>query len=140
MSYTDIDKLTEARASTLFFSDADSERILFPPNQSLFTDAFGSLFQRLEKAKKTEVRNELHGSTLSHYFRNKRIPRGLRIDKEPTIGREDEAFCKKWCEITNKCSLDLMLLVIEHTNAEISKARAEITEVQKEMQDTFERR
>lgn len=138
MSYEDIDKLTDTRASTLAFSEIDSERILFPPDLTLSTDFLGSLSQRLEFLKKKEIRNVLHGSTLSQYWRNKRIPRGLRINKEPTIGRLNESFCKKWCDILNKCSLDLMLLVIEHANEEISKVRAEITDVQNEMKSKFD--
>lgn len=108
---------------------------MFPPDSTLSTDGVGPIAQRLEYLKKKETRYVLHGSTLSQYYRNKRIPRGLRIIKEPTIGRQDDAFCDKWCDILNKCSLDLMLLVIEHVNTELSKVRGEVINLEKEMKD-----
>lgn len=37
--------------------------------------------------------------TLSEYLRSKLIPRGLRIQKAPTLGYRDQAFCTKCCEI-----------------------------------------
>ncbi|KAL7399138.1 hypothetical protein ABVT39_020564 [Epinephelus coioides] len=79
----------------------------------------------------------LHGSTLSQYWRNKRIPRGLRINKVPTLGCNNPAFCKKWCEVLNKCSLDLILLVVEYTLDELSKTRTEISDLQGELQTKF---
>lgn len=45
----------------------------------------------------------------------KRIPRGLRTNKGPFLGREDEAFCTRWTEILNlllKCSFDLIAVTI----------------------------
>ncbi|KAI7802501.1 putative zonadhesin-like [Triplophysa rosa] len=75
-----------------------------------------------------EIRYTLHGSTPSEYWRASRIPRGLRIQKAPTIGGGDPEFCKKWCEIMNKASLDLTLLVIEFTQKELKKVREEIEE------------
>lgn len=138
MSYEDIDKLTEARASTFVYSDADSEKILFPPDSSLSADTFGPFAQRLEYLKKKETRYVLHGSTLSQYWRNKRIPRGLRINKEPTIGRHSDTFCEKWCEVLNKCALDLMLLVIEHVNEELSKVRTEVIDLQNDMKSKLD--
>lgn len=72
--------------------------------------------------KKKAIRKRLHGSTLSEYWRNKRIPKGLRIQKRPTIGKNNEEFNQKWCEILNKCSMDLMLLVIQ----EVTKQKEDI--------------
>lgn len=43
----------------------------------------------------------LHSSTLSQYWRNKRIPKGLRINK--ALSSNNPAFCKKWCEVLNMC-------------------------------------
>ena len=134
MSYQEIDKLTEARASTFAFSDSDSESILFPVDDThLVLDSAASASKRLEQLLKKETRMNLHGSTLSQYWRNKRIPRGLRINKEPTLGRQNDAFCKKWCEVLNKCSLDLMLLLIEFTNEELLKTRSELTELRNDL-------
>lgn len=97
------------------FSQADAERILFPPTTSLENHPLATeeMKNKLICMKKKEIRLQLHGYTLSEYWRNKHIPLGLRIQKAPTIGRESKDFVKKWCEILNKCSMDLMLLIIE---------------------------
>lgn len=74
-----------------------------------------------------ETRPQLHGTTLSEYVRSKRIPRGLRIQKA-TLGRKDEDFCIKWWEVLNKASLDLKVLIFEHTHQERTKTKTEIYE------------
>lgn len=83
-----------------------------------------------------------HSIMLSEYWRVKRIPRGLRLKKTPSFGQDDPEFMQKWEKILNKCSLDLMLLVIEKTTAEREKTSASIkqTEAQLKAQtdaDTF---
>lgn len=70
----------------------------------------------------------LHGSTLKESVRVKRIPRGLRILKEPTTGRNNEYFCNKWCEIMNKASIDLTVLVIDFVSKELGRTHQQITE------------
>ncbi|CAB1333628.1 unnamed protein product, partial [Coregonus sp. 'balchen'] len=57
-------------------------------------------------------------------------PRGrrLRIQKEPTIGRNDKAFVQKWGEILNKCSIDLMILFIEHVSKKVKEVEVKISE------------
>lgn len=133
MMYDEFDKLTEARAMTFTFSESDSKKILFPPvefSQEARMDTYPTV---LEQLCKKETRSLLHGSVLSQYYRMSRIPRGLRIYKKPTLGRDNAEFCKKWCEILNKCSLDLMLLVIKNENEELEKSRADIDALRKEM-------
>ena len=140
-TYQDIDNLTDIRASTLAFSDSDSDNIL-----SRFTrddvsalgpvvDNATTLTNKLQYLHKKEVRASLHGSTLAQYLRSKRIPRGLRVIKEPTIGRESGEFMEKWHAILNKCSFDLMLLIIQHVDCELVKIREELTEIETEMKD-----
>lgn len=91
----------------------------------------------LEKLHKKETRSLLHGLVLSQYYCNSRIPRGLQIYKEPTLGRNNAEFCKKWCAILNKCSLDLMLLVIENENDKMENVRTEIDTLRKEMSEVL---
>lgn len=135
MMYDEIDRLTQERATTFTFSESESEKILFPQaafTQGACSESFSTL---LEQLRRKETRSLLHGTVLSQYWRNSRIPRGLRIYKEPTLGRDNPEFCKKWCSILNKCSLDLMLLVIENENAKLSKVRMEINILEREMSD-----
>lgn len=79
-------------------------------------------------------------ATLSNYWREKIISRGLRIRKFPSFGADDSEFKDKWEAILNKCSLDLMLLLIEgakkqksHTQNEMANLK-EISKIFKEQQ------
>lgn len=139
-AFKELDLLTDQKAVTLAFSDSDSESILslFPRDvhiSALLSDVSLSFANRLESLMKKEVRTTLHGSTLSQYWLNKRIPRGLRINKEPALGRNDSEFCKKWCAILNKCSLDLMLLVIQYAKDEQNKVKTELDGLHNEMKE-----
>lgn len=86
---------------------------------------------KLVHLKKKEIHMKLHGSTLSEYWGSKQIPQGLCIQKPPTTGKENEDFNKRWCEILNKRSMNLILLIIE----EVSKQKKDI-EKQIENQET----
>lgn len=57
------------------------------------------------------------------------IPKGLRINKFPTFGKDNPVFQKKREAILNKCSLDLMLLLIEEAKLQQEEIRSEIAEV-----------
>lgn len=54
-----------------------------------------SLLSELEGLKKQEIRLLWHAATLSEYRRLQRIPRGLRINKIPSFGMDDQEFMKK---------------------------------------------
>ncbi|OCT58565.1 hypothetical protein XELAEV_18001999mg [Xenopus laevis] len=84
----------------------------------------------LERLKKKEQELHLHGVTLSEYYKQRLIPRGFRISNIP---RENKEFCQKWCAILNKASLDLMVLVIEHTSYSLSKIRTDILKIELEV-------
>lgn len=139
-SFAEIRSLTDAQARTLSYTDADIESILFPDaGPSLDMDpTTDDLTRKLKHLASKEVRLQLHGITLSEYVRAKRIPRGLRIQKAPTLGRNDDDFCTKWCEIMNKASLDLMVLIIDYTQKELSKVETEMTEIRTQVQKSVE--
>lgn len=77
--------------------------------------------------KKKDIRLQLHGYTLSECWHDKPIPQGLRIQKAPTIGKESQDFVKKWCDILNKCSMDLMLLITEEVTKQKEDALKDIS-------------
>lgn len=122
-------------SNTFEFSKEDYEKIIL--KESLFENGTTTLNMTQEDSKKVlknlyscETRTFLHAVTLSDYLRQKKIPRGLRIQKSPTIGLNNPAFCEKWCEITNKCSFDLMALLIQELSEQLTQARNQIKEVQ----------
>lgn len=128
--YADISKLTENFAQMRTYSDADIESILFPRtalNEGLLaTTTMSDIQRKLNQASFKRSRYILHGTTLSEYVRAKRIPRGLRIQKPPTLGRQDPEFCQQWCQILNKASLDLTVLIIQHTQKQLASIDTEI--------------
>ena len=131
-------------ASTFEFSEEDYTRIML--EESLFgSQASSSHMADAETTKRLiaklqarEVRLHLHAVSLSDYLRQRRIPRGLRLQKEPMIGKDNDSFCTKWCDIMNKCSFDLMALSIQELSEQLKNTRAEIERIKKDsVTETF---
>lgn len=143
-SFETINASTTVRSETLSFTDEQAADIIGP--HSLSEDFLQplemnlqSLITELEDAKKDESRYLWHSITLSEYWKAKRIPRGLRIKKTPSFGLDDATFMEKWEKVLNKCSLDLMLLVIEKTKNEKTKLNAEIERLENEMKSKLDK-
>ena len=68
---------------------------------------------RLERLRNKGDRYESHVSFLKDCSNIKRIPKGLVIDLEPSIGNNDEEFCAKWYQRLEEFSLILMNNIIE---------------------------
>lgn len=124
-------------AETFAFSQEDAEPILFQSTNSLENHplAVEEIKSKLIHLKKKEICLQLHGNTLSEYWCNKRIPQGLRIQKAPTIGKKSKDFVKKWCEILNKCSMDLKLLITEEVTNQKGDALSDIENHEALMRD-----
>lgn len=137
-TFESINASTNVRSETMSYTDDEGASIIVP--RSLFQDTFKPpepdilpLVKDLEDLKQTESRYLWHSITLSEYWSAKRIPRGLRLNKIPSFGLDDKSFMQKWEQILNKCSLDLMLLVIEKTKSEQVKLSAEVKRVEDEL-------
>lgn len=89
----------------------------------------GKKYFELKKMAGKQIK--LHWSivNLSDYWHEGCIPRGLRIKKFPSFGTEDIEFRSKWEAILNKCSLDLILLIIEHSKKEKEVAQEKLNEI-----------
>lgn len=124
-------------SKTFEFTQEDYDRIIF--KDSLFNNAEVpatssiDLARNLERLQLKETRLYLHAVTLSDYIRVKRIPRGLRINKGPIIGRDNDTFCNRWSEILNKCSFDLMALTIQEASTNLTRVRDEITSTKEKL-------
>ncbi|XP_041425076.1 uncharacterized protein LOC121395525 [Xenopus laevis] len=115
------------------------DKILFTET---FKDTFGELgaketYHELLRLKRREVELHLHGVSLSEYYREKRIPRGFRINNMPTIGRSNQDFCNRWCAALDRCSHELILLVIEETGRELRTVRGEIIQFETDNLNTL---
>lgn len=137
-SFDSINASTHARSETLSYTDEQGANIIV--SHSSLKDTFvssmpniSSLTRELEDLKKSESRFFWHSITLSEYWKAKRIPRGLRMNKIPSFGLDDQSFMSKWEHILNKCSLDLILLIIEKTKAEQHKLKIEVKRVEDEV-------
>lgn len=79
-----------------------------------------------------------HSIALSEYWRTKQIPRGLRMNKRPSLGNKDPMFLQKWEQVLNKCSLDLTLLIVEQTKQEATQVHIEIENTRELLQKELE--
>lgn len=130
-----------ASGNTFEFNQEAYDRIIF--KESLFGDDPSSHVDTEDGKKKLtsllnrETRLYLHAVTLSDYLRKRRIPRGLRIQKAPTVGLNNPDFCQKWCEITNKCSFDLMVLIIQEMNDQLTEVRSQIKDTRGKLETDY---
>ncbi|XP_041437200.1 uncharacterized protein LOC121399718 [Xenopus laevis] len=115
------------------FTREEIQKILFTET---YEETFGSLgakeaYHELLRLKKKEIELHLHGVSLSDYYRENKVPRGFRINNTPTLGRNNADFCKRWCQVLDRCSLDLMLLVIEEVGRELKLVRSDLSSFNK---------
>lgn len=95
-----------------------------------------SLSYELKKLKEKDTKLDLNSITLSDYWRRGLIPRGLRIKKFPAFGSEmNTEFKQKWESILNKCSFDLILLLIEEDKKYREVIQQEIEEINKKIEE-----
>lgn len=117
-------------SKTFEFSEADYSEILlkdsiFDENDTPCTTDAETLMDKLQHNLQREIKQYYHAVTLSDYLRQKIIPRGLRLQKSPAFGLQNSDFCTRWCEILNKCSFDLMALVITETTKQLESTKLE---------------
>lgn len=69
---------------------------------------------------------DLYANILGEYYKNCRIPRGMRLQARPKFLVDDEDFRNKHMQILNKCGMDLLLLHIGRLYSEIIKMRGKM--------------
>lgn len=113
MSLTAFSYSLEQGNSIIVSESLRQDALTAPPEMDL-----NKHFYELRKLMERDLKLHWHIVSLSDYWREGLIPRGLRIAKFPSFGIDDAAFKKKWESILNKCSMDLMLLLIEQAKTE----------------------
>ena len=91
------------------------------------------MFFELKKLTEKETKVDAHCIYLSDYWRKSMIPRGLRMDKFPSFESENPTFKTQWEAILNKCSLDLMLLLIQEGKTQKTSIQNEIQELKQKI-------
>ena len=91
----------------------------------------------LRKLMKKDMEHKWNIVSLSDYWRAERIPRGLRMNKFPAT-KGDASFKDKWEAILNKCSMDLMLLIIEDGKKQREELQTQIALIESSMHLTPE--
>lgn len=117
------------------FSEEDRLRILSSvPKLLQDRESTGmSEWSELLDLYRKRVKFSLHASTLTEYCEKSHIPRGLRIQKGPSLFEGKDEFKEKWIAILNKCSYDLMLLLIEESLTETNKLTQEIVTLEENL-------
>ena len=81
---------------------------------------------KLNRLRDKDDRYESHISFLNDCIDIKRIPNGLVIDLEPSIGNNDEAFRAKWYQRLEEFSLTLMKDIVEYSEKVKEETSAKI--------------
>lgn len=130
--------MSQTPKNTLFFTHEEGQNIivkdtLFNMDTEIAPGQQSSSYTDLKKLLEKEKKLELHAITLSDYWREGIIPRGLRMNKFPSFGKDNPVFKQKWESILNKCSFDLMLLLIDEAKIQREEIRKQIPEVQQQL-------
>ncbi|XP_013868523.1 uncharacterized protein LOC106520813, partial [Austrofundulus limnaeus] len=123
---------------TFVFSKEEGQNIIvtetFLTNSVTQPDDVRHTIFELKKLREKDLKLQMHIVSLSDYWREGIIPRGLRINKFPSFMTNDSDFKKKWEAILNKCSQDLILLLIQQAKAEKANNMELITAFQTSLQ------
>lgn len=120
------------------FSNADKERLMAClPDVLDYENTGNDDWKKWSLLSEKRLRMHLHAVFLKEYCKTAKIPRGLRIQKGPTLFVESDEFKKKWIAILNKCALDLMLLFIEKSIEDTARLDSEINTLEQKMKDSM---
>ncbi|KAJ1200866.1 hypothetical protein NDU88_004687 [Pleurodeles waltl] len=102
---------------TFGFSEEDLAKLLDQPRSGAGTSISMNQpkegWYRLLELKKKAKRTEIHADYILEYLRAGIIPSGLRVRNTPGLFVEIRQFLEKWSLISNRCSRDWMILIVE---------------------------
>ena len=121
--------------SQFSYSDEEANRIIVTDSLLQTNDAptaTGNFNTERDLRKLLEKEMKLKWTivSLSDYWRKNLIPRGLRIQKFPSHSLDNDNFRARWEAILNKCSMDLILLLIENAKTQSEGVRTKITDIE----------
>ncbi|XP_041419404.1 uncharacterized protein LOC121393828 [Xenopus laevis] len=124
--------------TTFAYSNHEIERILGQGENIALNLGSSNKREPIEELLLLEKRIlnlKLHRSTLAEYVRSNIIPRGLRVVNKPNLCTTIPLMNTRWQEISNKCSIDFMVLTIECLDVEVKELTEESLRVKAEVID-----
>lgn len=127
-----------ATGGSFSYIEADTAQIytgILGSRDFLIESPSPQLTRKLEKSLQHLTSMELHEVTLAEYYKSRIIPRGLRVHIVPTLFAQNEDFKKKFTQIINKCSFDLVTLTVEFLQMESTTTIKEIAALESQLSD-----
>ncbi|CAJ0951069.1 unnamed protein product, partial [Ranitomeya imitator] len=113
------------------YTSEEEERILGGIEGEAFflkTPSTTELKRKYESDVKRLVNLQLHMMTLGQYYKENKIPRGLRSGIRPNLFQGNATYCARFVMISNKYAMDTILLNIDFLQIETKKLQANIGE------------
>ncbi|XP_077111244.1 uncharacterized protein LOC143767108 [Ranitomeya variabilis] len=127
---TDTFAFDVATSSDILSHVTGSSEFLRTPVHELRTRDF-------EKERRRLISYDLHCTTLAEYYKQNKIPRGLRCNLHPTLFSDIPEYCEKYKRILNKCSLDIIILTIEFLQKAIIETKQNIQNIETQLSSTL---
>ena len=94
---------------------------------------------KLNRLKDKAVRYKSHKDFLSQYIAEELVPKGLKLELEPTIGNYDQKFVDMWYSKLKTFSLTLMKDIAAHCDKTIVKTEDNIKDTETHLKNITER-
>ena len=94
---------------------------------------------KLNRLKDKAVRYKSHKDFLSRCIAEELVPKGLKLELEPTIGNYDQEFVDTWYSKLKTFSLTLMKDIVAHCDKTIVKTEDNIKDTETHLKNITER-
>ena len=93
---------------------------------------------KLNRLKDKSARYESHKEFLSNCIQSKLIPKGLKLELEPTIGNYDQEFLDNWYAKLKDFSLILMKDIVQFCSLTVQKTNEDIKSTEETLRKSME--
>ena len=113
--------------------NSDASTTVVSTEQVINTDKGDFLATKLDRLHDKNERYKSHKDFLVKCLEGNVIPKGLRLDLEPSIGNHDEEFLNKWYGKLEEFSKSFMNDVISFCDKTLTETEAKITDTDKQL-------
>ena len=130
--------VSEASTATLIADNLKEDQ------NFLITPTFAERYKeqqamKLNRLKDKDAQYQSHREFLSQCIESKLIPKGLKLELEPTIGNHDQEFLDTWYSNLQEFSLTLMKGIVKFCDETISETEAYINSIEKALKQNMEK-